>query len=257
MTTSNDPDQIRAEIERTRNQISDDVNALTYEANPMTQVDRQVDKVKSKAQDFKERLFGDPDAYEPGLTDKAADRLGDAKDSVVSTLTDGVDSARQAVATAPETAKKATRGNPWAMGLVAFGLGALAGSLIPASQKERQLATQAKDAAQPLLDDAQQAASQLVSDLKPQAQEALESVKGTVQESADSLKDHAQEAADDVKQVASTEADNVKQTAQSEADNVKQTAQSEADTVKDTAQSEAGAVTDQAKGSADQLRHDA
>ena len=34
--SSNDPEQIRAEIERTRQNLSDDVNALTYEAKPST-----------------------------------------------------------------------------------------------------------------------------------------------------------------------------------------------------------------------------
>ena len=34
MTTSSNPEEIRAEIERTRANLSDDVNALTHEANP-------------------------------------------------------------------------------------------------------------------------------------------------------------------------------------------------------------------------------
>ena len=46
MTTSNDPDQIRADIERTRAELSYNVDSLTDTANPKNIADRQVDKVK-------------------------------------------------------------------------------------------------------------------------------------------------------------------------------------------------------------------
>ena len=46
MTTSNDPDEIRADIERTRAALSDDVDALTDTANPKNIAKRQVDKAK-------------------------------------------------------------------------------------------------------------------------------------------------------------------------------------------------------------------
>ena len=52
MTTSSDPEQIRAEIEQTRSSLSNDVDALADQANPRNIARRQVDTVK----------LGDPDA---------------------------------------------------------------------------------------------------------------------------------------------------------------------------------------------------
>ena len=51
MTTSNDPDQIRAEIEQTRAALSDDVDALADTANPKNIANRQVDIVKGSVKD--------------------------------------------------------------------------------------------------------------------------------------------------------------------------------------------------------------
>jgi len=58
MTSSQDPAVIRAEIERTRASLSGNVDALAYEANPKTQVHRQVSKVTGAATSLKERVMG-------------------------------------------------------------------------------------------------------------------------------------------------------------------------------------------------------
>ena len=59
MTTSNDPDEIRADIERTRAALSDDVDALTDTANPKNIAKRQVDKAKdAHSSDVKDQVMG-------------------------------------------------------------------------------------------------------------------------------------------------------------------------------------------------------
>ena len=55
---SQSPDEIRAEIERTRAALSADVDELGHEASPSTQVHRQTDKVKGRVTDLKERVMG-------------------------------------------------------------------------------------------------------------------------------------------------------------------------------------------------------
>jgi hypothetical protein len=47
MTTSNDPDEIRADIERTRAALSDDVDDLAESVKPKNVAQRQVDKVEA------------------------------------------------------------------------------------------------------------------------------------------------------------------------------------------------------------------
>ena len=50
MTTSNDPDEIRADIERTRAALSNDVDELADAVRPQNVARRQVDKVKDAAE---------------------------------------------------------------------------------------------------------------------------------------------------------------------------------------------------------------
>ena len=58
-------------------------------------------------------------------------------------------SAQSAVTGAPAQLTSQARGNPLAAGLIAFGVGLLAGSLLPTSAAEQQAATKVKDAATP------------------------------------------------------------------------------------------------------------
>ena len=64
--TSN-PDDIRRDIERTRADLSHNVNALADQANPANIARRQVDRVTGGARDLKTRIFGDPhDPWDDG-----------------------------------------------------------------------------------------------------------------------------------------------------------------------------------------------
>ena len=55
---SADPDQIRQEIEATRGDLSDNVNALADSVRPGNVARRQVDKVMDGAADLKDRVMG-------------------------------------------------------------------------------------------------------------------------------------------------------------------------------------------------------
>jgi hypothetical protein len=58
MTDSNDPDEIRADIERTRAELSDDVDALADTANPKNIAKRQATRVKEAVVGVKEHVMG-------------------------------------------------------------------------------------------------------------------------------------------------------------------------------------------------------
>src|SRR5829696_3485587 len=76
MSVSNDPDEIRADIERTRAELSDNVDALADTANPKNIAKRQANRVKEAATGAKEYIMGSPDdSFDSG-------RIGDAKTSV-------------------------------------------------------------------------------------------------------------------------------------------------------------------------------
>ena len=55
---SNDPEQIRREIERTRTELSDNVNALGDKVNPGSIAKRQVGRVRGAATSVKDAVHG-------------------------------------------------------------------------------------------------------------------------------------------------------------------------------------------------------
>ncbi|HLS72655.1 MAG TPA: DUF3618 domain-containing protein, partial [Actinomycetaceae bacterium] len=123
--STNDPDAIRHDIDRTRADLSANVDALTDRVNPSNIAQRQGDKVRNTVTGAKERVFG---------------AASDANDSVRDQASHASDMAREA----PHRVKEKAEGNPLAAGLVAFGVGLLAAGLIPSSRKERELVDQAK-----------------------------------------------------------------------------------------------------------------
>ncbi|MBD8029706.1 DUF3618 domain-containing protein [Corynebacterium gallinarum] len=203
---SDNPDQIRADIDRTRHELSRDVDALAEKVDPSKVVDRQTDKVRDKVRGFQESIMGSPD--DSSTLDDAKAHAQDAKDR-----------AGEMVQGAPAQVKQRTRGNPLAAGLIALGAGWLVGSMMPSSKPEQDAAAALKDKAEPLVEEAKSAAQEMGENLKPQAQEAAQTLQETgrssvqnVQEEgkhhASTLKDDTQQAAQHVKNEAKDEAQN-------------------------------------------------
>ena len=140
MTDSSNPDEIRADIERTRAELSRNVDTLGDTVNPKNIATRQVDRVKDKARNLRDSIMGSPDdPYGQG-------RAGELQSAV----SDKASAVGDAVANAPQLAQQKTRGNPLAAGLIAFGVGLLVSSLIPASRKEQQAVGKLQDNLDPL-----------------------------------------------------------------------------------------------------------
>ena len=207
MTTSNDPDEIRADIERTRAALSDDVDDLAESVKPKNVAQRQVDKVKEAASNVKERVMGsDDDDYSGSAVGTVSDRAYTAKDTPAEkaytardTISEKASEAGEAVRQAPRRMRRKTQGNPLAAGVIAFGLGMLVSSLIPSTEKEREVVSQLQENLEPVKEKASEVARDIGDSLKPAAQEAAESVKATAQESVESVKQEGQSAATDVK----------------------------------------------------------
>jgi gas vesicle protein len=166
---SDSPDVIRANIEQTRRELGGDVDALADKVSPTKIVERQTNKVKGAVGSVRDRLMG--------TADDVGGNIGDAKDRVVAKA----------------------EGNPLAVGLIAFGAGLLLSSLIPASAKEKELAQNVKEQAQPLVDEVTEVAKDMGQHLKEPAKEAATAVKDSAAESAQAVKGEAQSAAGEVK----------------------------------------------------------
>jgi hypothetical protein len=203
--TSSDPDVIRRQIEDTRRELSYDVDALNEKVNPARVVDRRVTAAKGRFTNMKERVMGsahDTTYRAQGAASNAAGSVQGAASSAADSVQNAASTAAGAVQQAPDTIVRQTQGNPLAAGLIAFGVGWLVSSLMPASEKERQLAQQAESAVKEhkdtLLEPAKQAAQEIGEQLKPAAQEAVESVKATAQDAATTVTEEGKAAAADV-----------------------------------------------------------
>lgn len=173
---TNNPDQIRAQIEETRRELGGDVDALADKVTPSKIVHRETDKVKNALGGVKDRVMG---------------AAHDARDHA--------SSASGSVSDAPHQAIDKAKGNPLAVGLIAFGVGWLVASLLPASEKEKDMASSVKDAAQPLVHEATDAAKEVAENLREPAQDAANAVKDSATEAAGNVKSETQSTAADMK----------------------------------------------------------
>lgn len=184
-TTNNDADAIRAEIDRTRGRLSEDVDVLTESVRPSSVAKRTVQRTTGRASRLKENVMGT--AHD--TTSLGADKAHDAADTVKDV---------------PDMAMRKARGNPLAAGVVALAAGWLVGSMLPASAKERELASTVKDKAEPLVDEAKSLAQETAQGLQEPAQQAVQSVKDTAQQGVEHVRDDGTSAVEDVKETASS-----------------------------------------------------
>ena len=217
MTTSNDPDAIRRQIEQTQRELSYDVDALNEKVNPSRVMDRRVSAAKGRFSNIKDRVMGSAQDTRSTaqyraqnvagtVQDRAQNAAGTVQDkaqNAAESVQGAAQQAAHAVQQAPDTIVRQAQGNPLAAGLIAFGVGWLVSSLLPASEKERQLAQQAESAVREhkdeLLAPAKQAAQEVGEQLRPAAQQAVEEVRSTAQGAAQTVKEEGQSAAQDVK----------------------------------------------------------
>jgi ElaB/YqjD/DUF883 family membrane-anchored ribosome-binding protein len=160
-----DPDRIRLEIEHTREEMGETVDALGYKAD-----------VKSRAKD--------------NLRDKKEAVVG-VKDRIVGATPDGDEVKRQA-----RRAKSVAEGNPLGLAVGAIAVGFLAGMLVPSTRVEDEhfgeladdVKAHAKETGQEALDHGKQVAQDAVETAKDSAQSHGEELR-------DSAKEHVQETA--------------------------------------------------------------
>ena len=112
-------------------------------------------------------------------------------------MQDKASSAADSVREAPHAVAEQTRGNPLAAGIIAFGAGMLAATLIPVTDVERRAGQQLKDNSGELTDRVKEAAGELKDDLSGTVQQAAQEVKATAQDAAQTTKQQAQSSAQD------------------------------------------------------------
>ena len=198
--------QVRADIERTREDLGQDLDAIGDKISPRQAVRRRTDRVRGTLIEMKERVMGSAESATSTVTTEGSSIAGSVRDAasdVASSVGDAASGAADAVRSAPDAVKKQTEGNPMAVGLIAFGLGALAGTILPSTQTEKNMAPQLRElVVDPMKETASEAAREVGQDLRGSAEEAAERVKQTAQESAQRLTEESHHRMDDVRNTA-------------------------------------------------------
>ena len=124
-----DPDAIRQEIERTRDEMSETIDAIGYKADVPA---RSKEAVADKVDAVKGKVSSATDA----VKEKAGMATGTVKDKA-GTVSDKTPSTDQVKGNAKQAVSVA-KGNPLGLGIGALAVGFLAGMLIPETQKEHE-----------------------------------------------------------------------------------------------------------------------
>ncbi|MBE1877702.1 DUF3618 domain-containing protein [Myceligenerans pegani] len=205
--STNDPEAIRDDIERTRGELSRDVDALGDRVNPSHMARRRMDRMRSGVTHLKERVMGTTHdtvgtAQDTGheMADKGREAAASAADRARGTAS----SVAETVGSTPRAVREQTQGNPLAVGMVAFGVGLVVASLLPSSRTERRAAVAVEENAGPI-EDVRAGATEAVHDLQEPARESAEAVRDAASDAARSLGEHGREAADDIRSRATGE----------------------------------------------------
>jgi len=153
-----DPDRIRAQIERTRAEMEGTVGAIGYKAD-----------VKSRARESLQETRDSAKESVMGTTRSVKEKLVGAKDSVSETAS-GATPDREQVKRQAGQAKGLAQENPIGLALGSVAVGFVAGLLMPSTRVEDEKLGEVSD--------------QVVEKAKETGQEALEQGKRVAQETA-------------------------------------------------------------------------
>jgi hypothetical protein len=179
-------EEVRRDIESTRQDLSRDVDALSEKVSPGRIVQRRVEGTKGRLNSWKEKVMG------AGGTSDTSGSIGSTNSSISEKVSD-----------MPETMRRQTEGNPLAAGLVAFAGGWLVSSLLPATRAEEQAAQavqeKSSELTEPVKQQLSEAAGEMKANLHDSAQQSVQAVKDTAADAAATVKEEGTAAASSIK----------------------------------------------------------
>jgi hypothetical protein len=275
---SRKPEEIRREIETTRGQLAQNLEAIGDKVSPKHVVEqisdkvsprrilnRQTEKVKDSLSNVGDSVLGRVSDTANGVRSgiggaarSAANGAGNGVSGVTDTASDVVSGARGQVVSLGERVRSVTGSasgqlraapdaNPMATALFAFGAGLLVGLALPPSEKERQAAATVHDTVvEPVKQQAVQAGKAVAGELQPAAQSKVERVKRTATGAVDRVKSEASSVAEDVQGDAADAAAAVAGQAKRATKTTRSQAKAAAATTTSTAKRSAGQVRQRA-----------
>lgn len=183
------PEKMKEQIADTRSDLSEDLDRLTERTSPRRVAHHRKQMVSRRAKGLRERVMGTPEDTQDGqgLAGRTAQ-----------TVQKGAGQAVEAVKSAPDATAQRTTGNPLAVGLIAFGAGLLAASVLPESRTEQEAGRDLVEQAQPAKDTAAGIARDVAEEAKESGKDAAQELKDTAKKSGKAAGEHARDQAQDV-----------------------------------------------------------
>lgn len=179
------PDRLRQDIENTRVSLTRDVDRLAEKTSPKRAAQRRWTAVKDKVM---------------GTSEHARQATSETTQSAVGTIQDKAQDVADSVRSAPQAVAQQTQGNPIAAGIIAFGVGMLAATLIPATDAERRAGQQLRENAGDLTDRVKDLAGETKDDVSGSVRQAAGRVKETARDAAQTTTQQARSSAQDAKE---------------------------------------------------------
>jgi len=178
-----EPAELRADIERRREDLGDTIDAIGDRVSPGRILERRRNRIADGVRSLRDRVMG--------TVGGGTQAVGDAAGSVREHL--GADAV-----------KGQTAGSPLGAGLVAFGIGFLVAVAIPPSEPEADAAQRAQQRLEPAKDALMEAGRSVAGDLKQDATEAAQQVKQHATDAASNVTEQAKQQAAAAKEDASS-----------------------------------------------------
>jgi gas vesicle protein len=201
-----EPDRIRQDIEATRAELTRNVDALADRTVPSRVINRRWTGMKDKARALSDKVMGTPNGGAKASVGNAVESIQDAASRAGDKAGEVISGAADTVRQAPAAVAHGTQGNPLAAGMIAFGVGLLTASLIPATEMEKRAGQRIKDNAdtvlEPIREPLAESAEQIKEDMTGSATVALDEIKETAKDAAQTTKEQATSSAEDAVQKA-------------------------------------------------------
>ena len=195
-------EELRRDIERTREGLGDTLDAIGDRVSPGRIMERKKNRVTTGLRTARERVMGTVSDTTHAVTDRVS--------GGVHSVSDGAHGALDTVKEMPGTVREQAQGAPMIAGAIAFGVGFLVAAAIPPSQAEREAGAKVMEKVEPLKGELASTGKEMAEHLKQPAMDAANQVKGAAKESAQSVTDTAKTAAHDTADQAKSAADSVK-----------------------------------------------
>lgn len=189
-------DELRRDIEFTRDNMSDTIDAIGDRVMPGRVMERQKNRAVQSVQSIRDRVMGTA----TGVKDRVGDGTGGAVETVK-----GV----------PDAVRHQAQGSPMVAGALAFGVGFLVAAIFPPTATEEQVVQDVMDKAGPLKAELAAAGQDVAGQVKETARDALEQVKTTAADGKDAVAETARGSVDATTSASQDAAESVKQQASS------------------------------------------